>query len=197
MSDQRDGSMRLPLLQLGIRRMLTGVALLAILMACGVGYARQSRLRFDFSDYQDVAEEPLINPTEFFGLEENRVDLGGGRYLAVEATTWTYDGDPEARWLPGDRDYLSAGLEEELANLGAGARAGTVGLGAAPDGRVLLYVRNQPWSCGTGLGPVIHIPLFRRRVYTKRQLLIGMGRIINREEASRGLAGRDTSDPND
>lgn len=134
--------------------------MLAILMACGVGYARRSRLHFDFYDYQVVADEPLVNPTEFFGLEESRVDLGGGRYLAVEATTWRYDGEDGTRWLPGDQDYLRDGLADELANMRAGARSGTVDLQTAPDGRVLLYVRHQPWYCGTGLGPLIHIPLF-------------------------------------
>src|SRR4051794_36712110 len=78
-------NVRPSLMRFTIRRMIVGVALLASLMAWGIEQARRSRMRFDFYDYHVAGhEEPLANPTEFFGLEGNRVDLGGGRFLEVE-----------------------------------------------------------------------------------------------------------------
>jgi hypothetical protein len=171
--------MRPFLMRLTIRRMIVGVALLAVLTAWAIEPLRRSRLRFDFYDY-DVAgdEEPLVNPTGFFGLEGNRVDLAGGRFLDVEATTWRDTNFPAVPWSPGDLKRLSAGLEDELEKMRVDGAAGIVDLEARPDGRTLLYVRKRRWYCGTCLGPPpIRIPLFRRTVYRNPRLLIGIGTI--------------------
>ena len=177
---QEDRAVRLPRMQFTIRQMIIGVAILSALVAWGIELARRSRLRFDFYDYRVADNEPFINSTELLGLEGNRVDLGGGRYLEVEATTWTYSDDPAVCWLPGDLEPLIEGLEDELAGMRASGTAGVVDLQAAPDGRTLLYVRmrRQPRHCGTRLGPPpIRIPLFRRAVYLNRRLLIGIGKL--------------------
>lgn len=175
---------RRPLLQFSIKRMLASIALLTIFMAWGLELSRRSGLHFDFNDYQVLTDEPLVNPTEFFGLEGNRVDLGAGHYLVVEATTWAYEDYPAVQWSPVIQEHLSEGLENELARMGRSTKPGIVDLQAAPDGRVFLYVRHQPWACGTRVGTHIHIPMFRRRVYLNRRLLIGIGRIKTEEPAT-------------
>jgi hypothetical protein len=168
--------MRLPRVRFSIRRMMIGMAFLTILLAWGIDQAKRSRLRFDFYDYRVVNDEPLVNPTEFFGIEGNRVALGGRRLLEVEATTWTYSDDPPSPWTrPADLEHLSWGLRDQLGRMKSDGRPGIVDLQATPDGRTQLFVRNQPWYCGTGLGPLIRIPLFRRTVYRNRRLLIGIG----------------------
>jgi hypothetical protein len=159
-------------------------------MAGGVELTRWSRLRFNFYDDRVSSDEPLVNPTEFFGLQGNRVDLGSGRLLEVEATTWRDRDYPAVPWTPGDLDRLIGGLEDELEKMRVGGTPGVVDLEPTPDGRTLLYVRKQAWRCGTGLGPVIHIPLFRRKVYINRRLLIGIGRIVTHTAATRGKSDR-------
>lgn len=185
--------MRLPRMRFTIRRMMIGLALLAALLAWGIEQARRSRLRFDFYDYRVADDEPLANPTEFSGLHGNRVDLRGGWFLEVEATTWRDSNYPAVPWRPGDLECLIAGLEDEIARVGANGTPGIVDLEATPDGRTLLYVRKRSWACGTCLGPPpIHIPLFRRTVYRNRRLLIGIGKM---NKLTQPYTGRDDRSP--
>jgi hypothetical protein len=171
-------NMRPRRMQFTIRQTIIGVALLSILMSWGLAHARRLRLRFDFYDYRMAADEPLVNPTAFLGLEGDRVRLAGGRILEVEATTWRDSNYPAVPWSPGDLKRLVTGLEDELARMRIDGAPGVVDLEAAPDGRTLVYVRKSSWTCGTCLGPPpIHIPLFRRTVYLNRRLLIGIGRL--------------------
>jgi hypothetical protein len=168
--------MRLPRVQFTVRQTMIGVALLACIFTSGIELARRSPFRFDFYDYDVLDDEPLVNQTEFFGLKENRVDLGPAGFLEVEATTWAYADTSKIIWSPVDRARLTDALQVELARMRAGGAPGVVDLRPASDGRTLLYVRHRPWYCGTCLGPApIHIPLFRRTVFRNRRLLIGIG----------------------
>ena len=170
-------------IQFTVRSLTIVLAIAAILMACGAEYARRSNVQLDLYDNHEV-DEPLVNPTAFFGLEGNRVNLGRGRVLEVESTTWWYTSDPPAVWEPADPACLKAGLR--AGQLASSKTPGVIDLERIPDGRALLYVSCRPWYCGHGkpLITLIHVPLIPRTVYGNRRLLMGVGRV--REQADDG-----------
>jgi hypothetical protein len=173
-------------IQFTVRRLTGVVAIAAILTACGAEYARRARVQLDLYDDHEV-DEPLVNPTAFFGLERNRVDLGRGRFLEVESTTRWYTNDPPAVWKPADSACLEAGLV--AGQLASSKAPGVIDLERILDGRALLYVSHRPWYCGTykPLITLIRIPLIPRAVYGNQRLPIGVGRV--REQVRSKVAG--------
>ena len=152
--------MRRPRVRITIRRMMSMIVLVAILLAWGIDRSRKGRPLVQF-DYQVVVEnEPLKHPTMATVARLSEIVLEDGRVIRVE-------GGPMVEGyfaIPEDQKQLEIEVEIET----------------MPSDRVAIYTRLQHWGCPNCMRRYVaplRIPIYPRIFYMNYRTLLAEGRI--------------------
>jgi hypothetical protein len=163
--------MRFPRVRFTLRSIMVIVALTGMLMAALIDQSRGGRRLVDFEDVRYIKSKPLVNPTKVRAIDRARITEDGFVQLLVNSRIALEDGRIV---LIEDRPFRVD--EQALDDLSQSEWF--VEVQTQADGSATVYAKEPVWFYLNRREALIHIPIFRRDVYTDRKLLVGTGRII-------------------